>query len=152
MSARIIVHEQTKRVLGQIKYHDGMVKHGIRKALYAHGKDVVKEIQHLIRNTPKTGRIYIIRGRRHQASAPHEAPASLTGRLASSAKYDVHSFWKMEVGETARSAKGAPYPKFLEGGTRGRIAPRKGLLKAVNNTARNLQVGLNESVKAELGF
>lgn len=38
----------------------------------------------LLQNPPKSGRIYQRRGVRHQASAPGEAPASDTGRLAGS--------------------------------------------------------------------
>jgi hypothetical protein len=38
----------------------------------------------LILQPPKTGRIYQRRGVKHQASAPGEAPASDTGRLAGS--------------------------------------------------------------------
>ena len=52
---------------------------------------LMKSITNSITNEPKTGRIYLIKSktgnvRTHQASAPGEAPANLTGNLVRSLK------------------------------------------------------------------
>lgn len=62
------------------------------------------------------GGVFAIRKRAtpHQASAPGEAPATDKGELARSIDFDARHF-EVEVGTTA----GAPYGKYLEGGTAG---------------------------------
>jgi HK97 gp10 family phage protein len=52
-------------------------------------ESVLEEATSLILDSPKTGRIYRRRGVEHQASAPGQAPASDTGRLAQSGRVTV---------------------------------------------------------------
>lgn len=92
----------------------------LRCALYYEGR-VKKKL-----TGPRTGRIYIINGRAHQASAPGEPPATLTGKLRQSITHtDV-----MWDGDNAFCEVGTsmPYGRTLEFGgvnSRGvRILPR----------------------------
>lgn len=145
MSIAIRISKKSRRVIAEIKRHDQYFRSGIRKALHEIGKEVVKEDRRLITVGPKTGRVYLIKGRFHQASAPGEAPANLTGRLKNSASYVVHSEYKMEVGESA------PYAKFLEDGT-SKMDPRPHLIKAVENTSRTAENALRDYVAEDIGL
>jgi len=141
---------KTKDVL--IGIDDIKKKHqtGLGLALHDIGTQVVSKTKHLIETGKKTGRMY----GKHQASAPGEAPANRTGRLANSGDYQVRNWQEMTVGETAE------YAGYLEEGTRGRegadgkrvgkIKPRKHLLRAINSLARNTQQAILENVKGEL--
>ncbi len=81
---------------------------------------------------PKHGRTYIIKGRRHVASAPGEVPAILTGRLYNSLtpKY-TNGGMRAVISPNVLSERGAPYPKYLEEGTE-RMAPRPYLQRGFN--------------------
>lgn len=71
-------------------------------------------------NPPKTGRVYVRRGKRHQASAPGEFPAADTGRLHQSIISAVHvSPHSMQI----QVSPNVKYADFLEYGT-SRMAPR----------------------------
>lgn len=72
----------------------------------------------LIQNPPKTGKIYIRRGIKHQASAPGEAPATDTTALASSA---TTSYNKEAL--SGRANWSVKYAMALELGTF-KMAPR----------------------------
>ena len=144
MTITIKVTKRTREILIDIPKHLRKHRKGLENALYEHGPEVIRETRRLLINGPKTGRIYSFRGGRHQASAPGEPPANRTGRLANSGDFKVRNWQEMTVGETAE------YADFLENGTRGRIAPRPHLIRAVNSKARDLQVGILENVKAEI--
>ena len=141
----VAVHKHSKQVLIEVPDHLEKHRKGMELALHEIGTEVVAETRRLIENGNKTGRVYSMIGRTHQASAAGEAPASLTGRLARSGDYKVSGFDFMRVGETA------PYAKFLEDGTKN-MAPRPHLLKAANNTARNTLVALYEHGLAEINY
>jgi len=100
------------------------IRKGLVKALTSIGKENVRYCRQLIRKPPKTGRVYTIGGRRHQASAPGEPPANQTGNLARSVDFKVSGWNRMEFGDRA------PYGKFLEDGTR-KMEPRPHLLRTV---------------------
>jgi len=144
MTVTIKTTKRTQEILIGVPKH--MLKHraGLESALYDIGSEVVKETARLIINGPKTGRIYSFRGGRHQASAPGEPPANRTGRLARSGDFIVRNWQEMTVGEKAE------YAGFLEDGTRGRIAPRPHLIRAVNDKARDTQIAILENVQREI--
>jgi HK97 gp10 family phage protein len=75
--------------------------------------DVVKRIQ----RGPKTGRTYQRRGVTHTASAPGQAPATDTGRLANSITFEQVGPVSVTVGSALI------YAAYLEYGTT-RMAPR----------------------------
>lgn len=103
------------------------LKVGLAESWHEIGARFNRHTEVLIKNPPKTGRIY----KSHQASAPGEAPANQTGRLMKSQKYTVHSAFEMEAGATAVSKKGKPYPRFLENGT-SRMLPRPFIGRTAN--------------------
>lgn len=97
------------------------------------GVIVTEKLRYMIRNGPRTGRVYTFRGRKHQASAPGEVPANRTGRLAESVGYLASGHDDLTVGEEAE------YAGYLENGTHNRdgslrMAPRPHLSVAVNET------------------
>ena len=105
---------QTMRnVAGSIK----AVKRGIRSGLFEIGIENKKHLRGLILDKNKNGRIYHIKGKLHQASAPGEAPANLSGKLQRSVDFNVRGSSEMAFGEKEF------YGKFLEDGTR-KIKPR----------------------------
>ena len=144
MTVTIKVTKRTKEVLIGISNIKRTHRRGLENALHEIGADVIRETARLIKNGPKTGRIYNFRGARHQASAPGEAPANRTGRLARSGDYRVRNWQEMTVGETAE------YAGYLEDGTRGRIAPRPHLIRAVNNRARDTVITILDNIKQEI--
>ena len=95
------------------------------------GSLLTNKLQYMIRNGPRTGRVYTFRGRKHQASAPGEVPANRTGRLAESVGYEATAHHTLVFGEEAE------YATYLELGTQNRdgslrMAKRPHLSVAVN--------------------
>lgn len=127
MTIRIKPIKDAKKVIVGMTREYHKHQRGIENGLYVIGDLVGNRVKQLIKQGPKTGRVYRIRGANHQASAPGEAPANLTGRLAKSYNYNVHGPFQMEVGESA------PYAGFLEDGTR-KIKPRPHMIRAINET------------------
>ena len=94
------------------------------------GTLLVNKLQYMIRNGPRTGRVYTFRGRKHQASAPGEVPANRTGKLAKSVRYEATGHHTLKFGEDAE------YAGWLENGTHNKgggikMAPRPHLQVAV---------------------
>lgn len=138
--------KKTKRaeeILIALNNHILLHRKSMRKSLNQIGRDVIREDVRLIKSPPKTGRIYRFRGGLHQASAPGEAPANRTGRLARSARFATRNYQEMRVGETAY------YAKFLEEGTR-KMAPRPHLVKAISANYRNAVRILEENGRKEI--
>lgn len=91
-------------------------KKNLRKALKESAQSVAKEARALTRNAGGSGRVYatprtMVKGY-HQASAPGEPPASLTGLLSRSIKTSIK-------GDRVRVFDTAFYSKFLETGAQG---------------------------------
>lgn len=91
------------------------------------GVIVTNKLRYILRNGPRTGRVYTFRGRKHQASAPGEAPATRTGKLANSVGYLASGHDDLQVGEEAE------YAGWLEHGTR-KMKARPHLQVAVSET------------------
>ena len=127
----IKVTPKTREVLIDLHNHRQLHEDHMRNALSDIGLDVRREIRKLIRRPPKTGRWYTIRGVKHQASAPGEPPANLTGKLARGASYRTRNHLEMEVG-----IRGVSYAEYLETGTR-KMKPRPYLVRAVEANHRN---------------
>lgn len=149
MSITITTTRETDHILLDIGRHSIKHQKALRLALNEIGSDLVNRVVKYIFNPPKTGRIYIFRGRRHQASAPGESPANRTGRLARSIDYKVRSYSEMVFGAKAF------YGGFLEHGTKNengstRIAPRPYLIRAFNSVKRDLVRAILENIDREL--
>ena len=112
----------------------------LKRALAEFGINADKELAAIVRGTaqnvrthaiksvqrgPKTGEVYTKKNprRTHRASAPGEAPATDTGRLANSLKADIQ-------GIRATVFTNLEYAPFLEFGTR-TIEPRPFLFPAL---------------------
>jgi len=106
-----------------------VTKKKIRNALYEVGQENIQYVRDLMAEK-KHGRIYIIRGIEHQASAPGEAPAIRSGRLARSLFYNVRGHRHVEIGANTR------YAGFLEKGT-DKMEPRPYLRRAAADNQRN---------------
>lgn len=113
----------------------------IRKALKTHGNEVKKELVTVLTTGSRTGRVYSYRGSKHIASAPGEAPASRSGKLAKGFRYKS-SHNQLTVGNVVFSREGAPYSLFLEEGTR-KMKPRP----FFQNTIVSLQYRLQKDLQ-----
>lgn len=145
---RVSLDPKSQKAFIHIENSGRAAKEGVRQAFYKLGKDLKATANKLILDGPKTGRTYLIRigGRlkRHQASAPGEAPANLTGNLRKSIGFDVRGSESMEFGSrSGPPAAGispkqnvAAYSKYLEVGS-SKIAPRPYLKPSIEENSRN---------------
>lgn len=117
--------KRTKSVLIDVKYMNRRMKKGAREALHDIGVIVGRENKRIQTTGVRTGRVYMIKGRAHKASAKGEPPASRTGRLHRSYDYRVSSWHTMRVGEQA------DYARFLED----KPLHRPHVIKAINNVS-----------------
>ncbi len=123
------------------------LKVAIHKELYEIGQSNVVRTRHLIFKR-KTGRIYVINGQFHQASAPFEPPANLSGALAKNVDYVVRGSTELEFGDKKQPGK-APYGLFLEIGTR-KMKPRPHLSATVKAEYKNTMRSLQSAMKRAL--
>ena len=136
---KIIPETGTKQTLFKTINQDlPRIHTGLRKALFQMGRESVRHARGLITDKKKTGRIYLINGKKHQASAPGEAPANLSGSLRRSVKYVVRGYLEAEFGDKIF------YGKYLEEGTTNkdgstRIAPRPHLVRTAKEKAADNQ-------------
>jgi len=119
-----------------LRQYGEQAEKAIQGAVNATGLEVTSDVRKRIQRGPKTGRVYThifrtINGvpvpvderagnnlsPSHQASAPGEAPATDTGRLASSVTFRATGKLECEVFSAVE------YAPYLESGTQ-RIAPR----------------------------
>jgi len=124
-------------------------KEGVRLGLVNVAPEIKREVRRLIRDPNKTGRIYNINGKRHQASAPGEAPANLTGKLARSVGSSISGYDTLVIGERGHIA---PYAKYLEyGSPEGKILKRPHLRPAVISKAREIEQSIIKGIKDTIG-
>ena len=102
----------TDAVMQAIRQYGQKAEVELSKAVNATALTINGEIKKMIQSPPKTGTIYNSRGKRHQASAPGEAPATDTGTLVSSITY------KQESPLVATVSSRLPYAYYLEFGTK----------------------------------
>ena len=122
-------------------------REGIRRGLLDVAPEIEREVVRLIKSPPKTGRLYSFGGRIHQASAPGEAPADLTGQLAESVGSEVTSPTQLVIGDDVS----APHGRWMEFGTDdGRIAARPHLKPAALSKAREVGQAIVRGVHREL--
>ncbi|HEY5412057.1 MAG TPA: hypothetical protein VIJ94_15150 [Caulobacteraceae bacterium] len=107
---------------------------------------VLTEGTRLILSPPKTGKIYVRRGIKHQASAPGEPPASDTGRLAGSANaiYPNQADLFQVIGYANWSTI---YARPLELGSEN-VDPRPFARPALDSCTPAIQGGIAAEVKA----
>ncbi len=118
-------------------------RNGLRGALKEIGKENSKHNKMLIKNPPKTGRIYKFQGRDHQASAPGQPPADRSGDLRKTSGYRVYGHSRMEFGDRMS------YGKYLEDGT-SRMKARPHIKRTVREKQRDNFTTLANTVHREL--
>ena len=155
---KIITNSESREALLILKRSDKITHFGIRRAFYDIGKDLKATTNKLILDGPKTGRVYLIRidGRlkRHQASAPGEAPANLTDNLRKSIGYDVKGAEELEFGSRSGPPAAGVSPKqnvakysvYLESGT-SKMEPRPYLAPSIRDNQRNTQNHFERQIK-----
>jgi hypothetical protein len=143
--------ESNVRSYSSLQRIERRTRDAIRSAFYNFGKDLKQESRRLIKEPPKTGRIYVLRigGKRivHQASAPGEAPANLTGKLRASVNYNVSRANEIRFG--AGSEGDVEYAKTLELGD-SRIKKRPYLLPSINKNEKLAYEHLRTALKKGL--
>jgi phage gpG-like protein len=118
----------------------------VDRAVEATGLELRGEIVKAYQRGPASGQVYekFSPRRRHKASAPGEAPATDTGRLASSVNYKKDGPMSATVGSEL------VYAAMLELGT-SRIAPRPAWVPAVEamrpTFQRRVEVALERAMK-----
>ena len=130
---------QNKKVFIQIVRIKPGVQRDLRHALTEVLRENTQHSQKLIKNPPKTGRIYKFRGRDHQASAPGQPPADRSGDLRKTSGYRVYGWERGEFGDRM------PYGVFLEDGTR-RMRKRPHIVRTVREKERDNFVTLSNTV------
>ena len=94
MTVQFIQLGANARTFARIEGIEKLTRKGLRQGMFKAGQSLRSEASHEILKGPKTGRIYIrrIRGgrrRRHQASAPGETHANITGKLRRSLSFQL---------------------------------------------------------------
>lgn len=125
--------------LGSIK--EKAIRSAVKRGLQQWGYLIVSEAQKSIQTGPKTGRVYVRGGLSHQASAPGEPPASDTGRLAASGRYEL-----IGNGNVLQIVFGTDYAFYLEYGT-STMAARPFIRKAVKKTRKKGKAIILEEVR-----
>lgn len=120
------------------------IRRAVARGIVAATEDVRGEALSLILDTPKTGRTYRRRGVEHVASAPGEAPASDTGRLANSIRtqYKKDGLVGVVVASTSYAAR-------LEYGTV-RMAARPYMRPALVNRRDAIEQTIADAIRAVL--
>ena len=149
MTVQIKPARQNRKVFFELKNMPRTINKSIHNSLFEIGKENVRHVQNLMRER-KTGRIYRIEGRNHQASAPFiEAPAILSGNLLRSINYEVRGSSQMEFGDKSMPGR-APYGKFLEEGTK-KMKKRSHIRRTVQEKYKDNFNSLEGYVKRGLG-
>lgn len=120
-----------QRALRSLRRAPQNFKLGVRDAAHMAGRILVRTAAQGILNKSKSGRLY----GSHQASAPGEYPANLTGRHLKSIDYRFS-------GNTLRFGAGAPHSAYLEYGT-SKMLPRPTIAAADRDagpTVRNVLI------------
>lgn len=126
----LIIKSDQRRLNREVCQLDKKMKNFIKRTWQDVGVTLKKDLKSNMLEK-KSGRIYSINGRLHQASAPEERPANLSGRLRKGVGYRAYSWYKMEFG--LRES----YAPFLEMGTR-RMKARKPLRRTVEANYRTI--------------
>ena len=105
-------HKDIKLKRRQLVHEDS-----IRKELKDHGKETETELKRVTSTGTRSGRIYMYKGLPYIASAPGEPPAARSGALSNGFRYRTRTN-ELRVGNVVFSDKNAPYPLFLDTGTK----------------------------------
>ena len=132
-------------ILIKIRKLDDHIKKALHNAFHEIGREHVIHTQNLMAEK-KTGRIYIINKEEHQASAPGEAPAIITGALQRNVDYSVRGFSEMEFGDKSQGGK-PPIGAYLEEGSpKTNLEPRPHIKRAVEDRKKDTYNTLSQYI------
>lgn len=138
----IVIIQKDQKMKQAMKDLPKLAPRAMKRALYDIGQDMYKEARRLIKEGPKTGLKYKVRGRTHTASAPGQPPANWTGRLRRSIGFNVRTN-EVEYGYKQ------DYGKYLEEGTT-KMKPRPGLRITYKNKMNNIVNHFNLRLREQL--
>lgn len=118
------------------------INQAITRSFRKSGKEVNDNIKSKLSTGSRSGRVYIVRGKEHKASAPGEYPAKLTGKVVGGQQYKVTNK-QLILGNTA------PHSVYLEDGTT-KMAPRTFLKPLVESKTGDIEKSLHEEILKEL--
>lgn len=127
-------HFSENLMVKQLAKHE----YNIRMALKIHGKEVTTVLRSSIKNSRGSGTHYLRLPNR--SSAPNEHPVSQSGKLLKGFGYRTRTN-ELLVFNRARSKDGAPYPAFLNEGTK-KMEPRQYFDSQIEAMAGWLQADL----------
>lgn len=148
MKVAIVIDGPSKKLITWIEHYTPNARQAIRQAFFRLGKELKRKAnKEILDKTKKTGRVYWVykngHRRKHQASAPGETHANLTGDLRRSLSWQVHGTDELVFGYgAADDGGGHPVPEYadrIENGGFGRwgnyIDARPSLKNATQNTS-----------------
>lgn len=142
----IISDKGERRFFGSALNIAGHTRLGIIRALHKSGQGLIYSLQNEANNGLKTGKFYKVKvngiAKIHQASAPGETPATITGRYANAGRLVIRP--KELVFKNI-----APYSGYLEFGTT-RMKPRPGLSNAIVDQERNIVRNFLKEIEREI--
>lgn len=143
MIPEILTARENKKVLDGLMRASHESRTGAKKGLTYAGKFFLKTASDKIKDkTTKTGRIYLYKGRRHQASAPGEYFANMSGKARRAIGFNVTDSQTLFFGNRLQG-----YPVYLELGTR-KMKPRPVYKRTIlDNEVEALDIVGNEIFK-----
>jgi HK97 gp10 family phage protein len=139
--------EGLDRLAKSTEHFKARAKNEVEKGLYAAAKKVEGDAKKSILQGSKTGRVYKRKSVIHKASAPGEAPANDTGRLAGSISTYLNSTALESIVTAGRGL--AKYATMLEFGTR-KIKPRPFMFPALEKNKAWIANRLNDAMQKAL--
>ncbi len=114
----------------------------IRNSFLRSGKKLTMDLKSDMQ-TPKTGKVYFINGRKHIASSSNESPAVLSGNLLNSVKSITNG---NDLTFGAGTKRKVNYAKYLELGTN-KIKNRPFIFQTVKNNFKNIENDIGTSIE-----
>lgn len=151
MTVTFVADRENDRVFGQIENTGEATRRGLRQGMFRSGHTLIKAASQEILHGNKTGITYIRRDRagrrrRHQASAPGETHANMTGTLRRSLSFQLTGVTQIEFGYGVSAGNSAPeYAAFVEFGTT-RMRARPSLLNTLNAQQGNLVQHMRDEI------
>lgn len=152
MNVKLLQNPDNFTVYHKLEGIDRLTKRAVRQGMFKWARDLKTTANKDILSKDKTGRIYRIRLpsgriRRHQASAPGETHANLTGTLRRSIGWNVVSSDRLEFGYGLDRVKEAPeYAQWLEFGS-SRMSPRPSIQNTIKKTTGNAETYFNDEIR-----
>lgn len=152
---------KSQKAIDNLKKISLNTKRGINKAFNDIGAAIIKTSISLIASKDKSGRVYFnvpytsnASGKsqvkkRHQASAPGQPPANLSGRLKSDKSGYKSMNYQIQGGVSISIGNRAPYAAKLEFGGNN-VKPRPFLKPAIDNNKKDIEFYFQDRVKVEI--